>query len=185
MGHFYLTKNWILFSLPNFARCDLRCERHGSSSPPLARPPSPACPAEPAASRTCTPRASCASVRNAPGAAVAGRHGTYVFSSLYSNIWLLVFFGKLWEARSRLYRSQILQINTRWKALAEIYTMHSFAPFWNRIPKNEENHVAPFWNRIPKIRHRSLISIKSKIAEVFFWICTKNCTIYQNFAEYC
>ena len=28
----------------------------------------------------------------------------------------------------------------RWKALAEIYTMHSFAPFWNRIPKNEENH---------------------------------------------
>ena len=23
----------------------------------------------------------------------------------------------------------------RWKALAEIYTMHSFAPFWNRIPK--------------------------------------------------
>ena len=28
----------------------------------------------------------------------------------------------------------------RLKALAEIYTMHSFAPFWNRIPKNEENH---------------------------------------------
>ena len=28
----------------------------------------------------------------------------------------------------------------RWKALAEIYTMHSFAPFWNRIPQNEENH---------------------------------------------
>ena len=25
------------------------------------------------------------------------------------------------------------------RALAEIYTMHSFAPFWNRIPKNEEN----------------------------------------------
>ena len=35
------------------------------------------------------------------------------------------------QARSRLYRSQILQINTRWKALAEIYTMHSFAPFSN------------------------------------------------------
>ena len=29
---------------------------------------------------------------------------------------------------ARLYRSQILQVNTRWKALAEIYTMHSFAP---------------------------------------------------------
>ena len=26
------------------------------------------------------------------------------------------------------------------KTLAGIYTMHSFAPFWNRIPKNEENH---------------------------------------------
>ena len=37
------------------------------------------------------------------------------------------------QARSRLYRSQILQVNTRWKALAEIYTMHSFAPFSNFI----------------------------------------------------
>ena len=36
------------------------------------------------------------------------------------------------RARSRLYRSQILQVNTRWKALAEIYTLHSFAPFSNR-----------------------------------------------------
>ena len=38
--------------------------------------------------------------------------------------------GKLYRVRSRLYRSQILQVNMRWKALAEIYTMHSFAPFW-------------------------------------------------------
>ena len=38
---------------------------------------------------------------------------------------------ELFRARSRLYRSQILQVNTRWKALAEIYTMHSFAPFSN------------------------------------------------------
>ena len=37
--------------------------------------------------------------------------------------------GKLYKARSRLYRSQILQVNMRWKALAEIYTMHFFAPF--------------------------------------------------------
>ena len=37
--------------------------------------------------------------------------------------------GKLGRARSRLYRSQILQQNLRLKALAEIYTMHSFAPF--------------------------------------------------------
>ena len=33
-------------------------------------------------------------------------------------------------ARYRLYRSQILQQNMRWKALAEIYTMHSFAPVY-------------------------------------------------------
>ena len=41
--------------------------------------------------------------------------------------------GKLQRARSRRYRSQILQVNMPWKALAEIYTMHSFAPFsWDR-----------------------------------------------------
>ena len=39
--------------------------------------------------------------------------------------------GKLYKVRSRLCRSQILQLNTRSKALAEIYAMHSFAPFWN------------------------------------------------------
>ena len=39
---------------------------------------------------------------------------------------------ELHRARSRLYRRQILQVNTRWKALAEIYTMHSFAPLSNR-----------------------------------------------------
>ena len=35
--------------------------------------------------------------------------------------------AKLDRARSRLYRSEILQENMRLKALAEIYTMHSFA----------------------------------------------------------
>ena len=79
-------------------------------------------------------------------------------------------FPELFRARSRLYRSQILQVNTRWKALVEIYTMHSFAPFWKRIPKNEEN--------------RSLISIfSSKIAENFadFYKILQIC---QNFAEF-
>ena len=53
------------------------------------------------------------------------------------------------RARSRLYRSQILQVNTRWKALAEIYTMHSFAPFSNLnfFVKNAES-FADFLNRI-------------------------------------
>ena len=35
--------------------------------------------------------------------------------------------GKLYRARSRLYRNEILQVNMRLKALAEIYTIHSFA----------------------------------------------------------
>ena len=35
--------------------------------------------------------------------------------------------SELDRARPRLYRSQILQVNMRLKALAEIYTMHSFA----------------------------------------------------------
>ena len=39
--------------------------------------------------------------------------------------------GKLNRACSQLYQSQILQANMRWKALAEIYTMHSFAPLSN------------------------------------------------------
>ena len=34
---------------------------------------------------------------------------------------------KLWRARSRLYRRRFLQGNTNLKALAEIYTMHTFA----------------------------------------------------------
>ena len=40
---------------------------------------------------------------------------------------------ELYKARSRLYRDEILQENTRWKALAEIFTMHSFALLYNDI----------------------------------------------------
>ena len=38
---------------------------------------------------------------------------------------------KFWAFRARfqLYWNHILQVNTRWKALAEICTMHAFAPF--------------------------------------------------------
>ena len=51
---------------------------------------------------------------------------------------------KLPGARSRLYRRRFLQVNTRWKALAEIYTMHSFAPFSNLkiFVKNRQNFFA-------------------------------------------
>ena len=49
--------------------------------------------------------------------------------------------GKLYRARSRLYPRRFLQVNTRWKALAEIYTMHSFAPFFNlKISAKNRQH---------------------------------------------
>ena len=35
--------------------------------------------------------------------------------------------GKLYRARSRLHRNEILQVNMRLKARVEIYKMHSFA----------------------------------------------------------
>ena len=41
--------------------------------------------------------------------------------------------GKLDKASSRLYRSEILQVNMRSKALAEIYTMRSFAQLLESI----------------------------------------------------
>ena len=46
---------------------------------------------------------------------------------------------ELQTARYRLYRSQILQQNMRWKALTEIYTMHSFAPVWFGPVSNLKN----------------------------------------------
>ena len=37
--------------------------------------------------------------------------------------------------------ADFLQVNTRWKALAEIYTMHSFAPFFNlKISAKNRQH---------------------------------------------
>ena len=51
------------------------------------------------------------------------------------------FSPKLRETRSRLYRRRFLQVNTRWKALAGIYTMHSFAPFFNlKISAKNRQH---------------------------------------------
>ena len=45
------------------------------------------------------------------------------------NPWVVEKLKKLNQARSRLYRNQILQVNMRWEARAVIYTMHSIAPF--------------------------------------------------------
>ena len=41
----------------------------------------------------------------------------------FSKCW--VFFGKLWEARSRLRRSRLLQVSTRLKAVDEIYKINT------------------------------------------------------------
>ena len=58
-------------------------------------------------------------------------------------------------ARSRLYRRRFLQVNSRWKALAEIYTMHSFAPFFNlRISAKNRQHFFA----IEKLNFRFLIN---------------------------
>ena len=42
--------------------------------------------------------------------------------------------------RSRLYRRRILQVNTLVKALAEIYTLHTFAPVSDLKMLIEECH---------------------------------------------
>ena len=74
-------------------------------------------------------------VRQAPQATALGIRYTslsfkgYVLSNLFSNFWLI--FGKLREARSRLYRRQLLQVNTLLKALDEIYKIYTLLHLWN------------------------------------------------------
>ena len=64
---------------------------------------------------------------------VAGPPAAATFSASSTAGCCIARSGKLDRARSRLYRSQILQENMRLKALAEIYTMHSFAQLCNLI----------------------------------------------------
>ena len=53
----------------------------------------------------------------------------------------LNFTPKLRGALSRLYRRRFLQVKNSWKALAEIYTIHSFAPFFNlKISAKNRQH---------------------------------------------
>ena len=68
--------------------------------------------------------------RTPPDSAAEFRKRAWADASALSklNSWRLLKLIKIKSARSRLYRSRFLQVNTRWKALAEIYTMHSFAP---------------------------------------------------------
>ena len=59
------------------------------------------------------------------------------------------FFSKLRGARSRLYRRRFHEVNTRWKALAEIYTTYSFAPFFKlKISAKNRQHFFAIEYRI-------------------------------------
>ena len=59
-----------------------------------------------------------------------------------ANEYQIEFSPKLRGARSRLYRRRFLQIDTRWKAFTGIYTMHSFAPFFNlKILAKNRHHL--------------------------------------------
>ena len=55
----------------------------------------------------------------------AGSRAPMFLLTFFSNFWII--FGKLLEARSRLYRSQILQLNTRLKARDAIYKIYTYA----------------------------------------------------------
>ena len=65
--------------------------------------------------------------------------GTYVKIKSLGGV-NMVKLNKLWEARSRLYRRQILQINIRWKALVEIYKicmlLHRSPQYVSKISSN-------------------------------------------------
>ena len=78
-----------------------------NTSFPHARPPS-------RAFRTVRSRAAatCARSHSRHCCSAWSIEATYVFSEVCCNFWLI--FGKLWEARSRLHRNQILQANSKY-----------------------------------------------------------------------
>ena len=80
-------------------------------------------------------------------------------------------FTNLWKARSRLYRSQFLQVNPRWKALAEIYTMHSFAPFLESIIENwGKKNLAKTTPKKEKTRKREAIKQLAPFSNLKFFV---------------
>ena len=86
------------------------------------------------------------------------------FSNLYSNSWPIL--GKLWEARSRLYRSRILQVNPRLKALDEISKIYRFTYFCT-FGLQSENQEKRFWQTSSgrSIRPRSEFKNSAKVRQ--------------------
>ena len=74
---------------------------------------------------------------------------------------------KLRGARSRLYRRRFLQVNTRWKALAEIYTMHSFAPFSNLNFFVKNRHFFCEWINEYSLIHSQTLRMLRFLARIF------------------
>ena len=87
----------------------------------------------------------------------------YVFSN-FSNFWLIL--GKLWEARSRLYRRQMLQVNNKysfessWRDLQDLLT---FAP--SESDKITAPHSKILLNFVKPVRMFAVFGISAICAE--------------------
>ena len=87
-----------------------------------------------------------------------GKHPTYVCSNFCSNFWPN--FGKLWEARSPLYRRRFLQPNTHFAAFFEIY-------------------------KIFILLHRSEFENAAKFRQTFSHLCSFNFNFSLIFRNFC
>ena len=90
--------------------------------------------------------------------------------------WPMTLAHKLWEARSWLYRSRLLQVNTRLKALDEIYNISTLM---HRL-KQSENHEKHFWQSSSEGKTQPLRRNKQHSSEF------KNSTkFHQTFSQMC
>ena len=99
-----------------------------------------------------------------PSAAPSSSAAACVFSNYYSNVWLI--FGVLWEARSRLYRRRFLQVNSRWKALDEIYKIYML--FHRSDPQNYSTILSEL---LKKYRNIPMLMRHCRIFAVCFGKC--------------
>ena len=118
------------------------------SSDPLARRPAPS------TARACTLSPS------APGAAAAPRGPAPARASGVGGSGDAESGRALQGSFERLYRNEILQVNMRWKALAEIYTMHSFAQLCNLKIVSKFPKISL---KFARSRSSGKISIKNRI----------------------
>ena len=91
---------------------------------------------------------------------------------------------KLYGARSRLYRRQILQENIRWKALDEIYMicMLLHRSDLNISKKNSSNFFAFFGNILKKIVIFEFFSVI--FAQILMQFCRNFADILENVENY-